>query len=294
MRPEDFITDREVLEELVGPRNRLIMVLGASDTGKTALVATLAAFLSELAPAAVVDLDMGQSHIGPPATIAWGRIDRGGAEWSAVAVEDFYFTGSTTPFGNLLPAVTGSKLMTDKALFSCRKVLVDTTGLVAEPAGRALKHFKIDLLGPDIILALEHSGELSHILDPFRPAKHPKVYRLLAPKGARAKTSAGRSLYRFEKMERYFADSEVRAVPIDDVGMRFTKGPAPPGALKHRIVSFRDEENRDIALGLVEGVKEEEGLLLIRTPLGEGRRFCTLVVGKTEMDRANSLLTDVR
>ena len=59
------------------------LVLGASDTGKTTLVETLAGKLAEAGPVAVVDADIGQSHIGPPATVGWAMAGKGGAGLSA-------------------------------------------------------------------------------------------------------------------------------------------------------------------------------------------------------------------
>jgi polynucleotide 5'-hydroxyl-kinase GRC3/NOL9 len=157
---QEFIKDNKIVRELCNNRNRLIMVMGGSDTGKTTLV-----------------LDMGQSHIGPPTTIAWGRAGKKFQNWSDIAVKDFYFTGTLSPAGNLLPSVVGAKLITDRALSMCHKAVVDTTGLISDPVGRVLKQYKIELLSPDIIIALEKSGELDHILMSYRSIKSPRILR---------------------------------------------------------------------------------------------------------------------
>src|SRR5512143_4154216 len=124
MTIEDFIEDSSVIEVLSDVRNRLIMVIGGSDTGKTTLIEFLADFLSAKTKVGIVDLDMGQSHIGPPTTIAWGRVSGRFRDWKDIPVEDFYFTGTVTPFGSLVPSVAGAKLITDRALSSVRKVIV--------------------------------------------------------------------------------------------------------------------------------------------------------------------------
>jgi polynucleotide 5'-hydroxyl-kinase GRC3/NOL9 len=292
----DFTGDSSAIEELTHPRSRLIMAVGGSDTGKTTLIECVADLLSADAPLGIVDLDMGQSHIGPPATVGWGKIEGGFGGWSKVVVEDFYFTGTTTPFGSLLPSVAGAALMTDRALSSCRKVVVDTTGLIAGSVGRILKQFKIDILCPDVVLALERSGELGHILDAFRFHKRPKICRLQVPDTVRTKTVSRRSLYRFEKMKRYFSRSRVIEVSLDNVGVRFTSEPSRTtlAGLKSRIVSFRDEKNRDLALGIVEKTRYKGDGLLIRTPLSASARFSTIVVGRAVIDMSNSLLVDKR
>ena len=271
------------------------MAMGGSDTGKTTLIECVARFLSKHTPLGIVDLDMGQSHIGPPATVAWGKIEEGFGEWSEIVVEDFYFTGTTTPFGSLLPSVAGAGLITGRALSSCKKVVVDTTGLIAEPVGRILKQFKIDLLCPDIVLALQRSGELSHVLEAFRFHKRPRIFRLPVPAAVRAKSPARRGRYRFEKMKKYFMRSRTLELSEEDAGIRFTHEPLHFGLrdLKHRIVSFRDEKNIDIGLGFIEGIKAREKRLLVRTPVS-GVKFASIVIGKVVIDMANARLVDKR
>jgi polynucleotide 5'-hydroxyl-kinase GRC3/NOL9 len=293
---ENFIIDGSLLDAITDPRNRLIMVMGGSDTGKTTLVESIVHLLSEQGTVGIVDLDMGQSHIGPPATIAWGKAAQRFQGWEGVGVEEFYFTGTLTPVGNLLPSVVGARLMTERALSSCGKVVVDTTGLIAEPAGRVLKQQKIDALSPDMILALERSGELGPILESFGFYKRPKIQRLRVPDQVTTKSMAKRSSYRLGKMEHYFRHASMREVPLEVVGIRFSRGPSRVGRaeLKNRIVSFRDEDNRDIALGIVRGIELKDNLLSVLTPLRSERKICAIVVGSTEIDMMNSVMKDRR
>ena len=78
---EDYLKDyfpRGVLPEMIyREKTRRIIVLGGSDTGKTTLLECLADVLSRSAPVGLVDLDAGQSTIGPPTTTAWARIKDG-------------------------------------------------------------------------------------------------------------------------------------------------------------------------------------------------------------------------
>jgi len=290
----EFIKDASLLEAITDPLNRVIMVMGGSDTGKTTLVGSIVNLLSEQAGVGIVDLDMGQSHIGPPTTIAWGKTEGGFSDWASIRTEEFYFTGSLTPMGTLLPAVAGAKLMTEKALSCCGKVVVDTTGLIAEPAGRVLKQYKIDALSPDIILALEHSRELGPILDAFRFHTHPKIHRLQAPDQVAAKSWTTRNRYRLGKMEHYFRHASTQEVSLEEVGIRFTRGPSGLGRmdLKNRVVSFRDKDNRDIALGIIRGIVLKDNLLSILTPLGSEKKISAIVIGSTEIDMMNSVMKD--
>lgn len=291
---KEFIKSASLLEAISDPENRLIMVMGGVDTGKTTLVESVVAFLSVQREVGIVDLDMGQSHIGPPATIAWGKAEGGFRDWTSIKTEEFYFTGTFTPVSNLLPSVVGATLMTESALSSCGKVVVDTTGLIAEPAGHVLKQFKIDAICPDIILALERSGELGHILGSFRFYKKPNVQRLKVFDQVTTKSMVKRSNYRLEKMAHYFRHASIRKVPIEEVGIRFARSSSRITLmeLKNRIASLRDKDNRDIALGIVRGIELKDNLLSVLTPLTSERKISAIVIGNIEIDMMNSVMKD--
>lgn len=289
-RLADFIEEARIIEAINDPQNRIIMVIGDVDTGKTTLIQCLARFLAKQTDLGIVDSDIGQSHIGAPTTIAWGKPEAETDQWSDIDVRDFYFTGSLSPAGNLVPTLVGVKLITDKALSVCQKVIVDTTGFIAEPFGKVLKQFKIDLVHPHIILALERMKELKHILTPFMLQESPVIYRLKVPPRISVKSAANRIQYRKDKFESYFTDARTLIVSLNEVAIRFTQKPIRLSIeeLKDRIVSFRDTSNRDIALGRVEEVDSGEKKLLLISPIRRDTRFSTLVIGATRMNQGES------
>ncbi|MFP3870400.1 MAG: Clp1/GlmU family protein [Syntrophobacteria bacterium] len=284
-RLDEFVQDPEIIEALHCHRKRLIVVMGNSDTGKTSLVTCLADLLGRKTEVGLVDLDMGQSHIGPPTTVAWGRVEGGFRGWGAIAVEDFYFIGSLTPRGNLVTTVVGAKLITQRALSACKKVVVDTTGFIAGVSGTVLKQAKIDLLEPDIILALERSDELGHIVEAFSYQKAPSVYRVSVPLRVEPKGYTERNQHRLKRFRSYFNGAKTLDVSFKAVSIRSTGEPVNAGTddVTERIVSFRDDRNRDLALGLVEGVDSMEEKVLIRSPLKKDIKFSTVVFGSVKV-----------
>lgn len=259
------------------PESRVIMVVGGADTGKTAFVGELSGLLSDGAIVGVLDLDMGQSHIGPPTTIAWGKVEGGFKGWDAIKAEDIYFTGALSPPGNLLPAIVGAKKVLDLAMPKCEKLVIDTTGLIAGPLGRVFKHYKIELLDPDIIIGLERASELEHILGPLKFDKR-TVIRLKTHKSVSYKTPAARAGYREEAFRRYFLDARQIEVGLDRVGVRHTRADEG-GSLTGRIVSLRSGD-RDLALGFAVKRPMKEKNLVIRTPLERGEKFTTVLIGE--------------
>jgi polynucleotide 5'-kinase involved in rRNA processing len=293
----DFINKPEITEELLHPSNKLIMIIGGTDTGKTTLVECICDLLAKHTNTGIVDLDIGQSIVGPPATIGWAKIEGDLINWADIRMEDFYFVGTITPVGSLLPIVVGAKLIADSALAACDKVIVNTTGLIAAPEGKILKLFKIDMLSPDVILAIEHSCELGHILDVFGHCMTPKIYRLPVPANVKAKDSIKRSINRFDKITSYFRKADIVEVSMDCVDIRYTRETPNPNMkdLKNRLISFRDEHNKDIALGIIEEVKIQERQFIIRTSMDSSSiiNLSALVIGRTVIDRINSTVIDM-
>jgi polynucleotide 5'-hydroxyl-kinase GRC3/NOL9 len=282
-----FTSDPELIDTLLSPETRTVMVVGGSDTGKTTLVELVLALTAAKAETAVVDADTGQSHVGPPTTIGWGSLEDDFRGWEAIALRGYYFTGALSPVRNLLPCTAGLKIMTDEAREACGKVIIDTSGLVSEPFGRALKQHAIDLIRPQLILALERSGELDLVLSPYRTGRAGiRVARIPVPDEMGAKSTADRTEYRRRLFERFFADSRKARLELDKLGVRFTRDRVPLDSshLAGRIVSFRDEHNRDFALGIATGVSD--GLLQVDLrAIEEKKNPAVVVVGSYSIDR---------
>lgn len=272
-----ILDDRPLAEKLLSPDTRSIMLLGEADTGKTTLAGALSSFLSKDFRTAAVDLDMGQSCIGPPTTVGWGFANKNAA-WDKISPEEIYFIGALSPPGSLVPTLVGAKRMTDGALQRAEKVVIDTTGLVSGEIGTILKQYKIELLCPDIVIALERYGELGEILDGFRASSKPMIWRLKAPESARTRTGLMRAAYREERFREYFARARLIEVSLNETGLRYTGGKG--GEMAGRLVSFRDSSQKDLALGIIEAKDLDGNRLIIRTPLKEDARYAAIVVGR--------------
>lgn len=272
-----------LVEEYALADARLILVIGGADTGKTTLVAELADRLSKDDSIGVVDSDIGQSHLGPPATVGWGRIEGSFNGWDAVRLEDYYFAGAISPPGNLLQLLTGAALMTRRALAECGKAIVDTTGMIDEPAGLVLKQQKLDMLAPDVVIGIEKKDELKAILAPFLHLKCPLIHVLPSPEGIRAKSVTERMGYRHDRFGAYFRDAAIVTLNLHAMGLRFTRGQesATEDNLIGRLASLRDSNNRDLSLGIIEDFSAPAAKLKLRTPCKDSGKAAAVVVGQT-------------
>ncbi len=276
-----FIKDGKRLRAMEDKGVKTVMVLGGSDTGKTTLVEALLNFLS--GPRAIIDLDMGQSSIGVPTTVSWGMASGRLIDLRDIKEEGFYFTGALSPIGNLLPSVVGAQRLVETAREAGEKVVIDTTGLIDEPAGRALKRYKIDLLRPDVIIGLERERELSHILDPLRFMEKPHAWRIPVPAGATPKNRTRRMEWRAKRFREYFSASMTAEVSLEEIGVEFTREAAFSG-LEGRAVSFRNSVGEDVCLGIIEKADMRKKRLFIRIPQGRKAGWKTLVIGSAVID----------
>jgi len=265
-------------------KNKCTIVIGASDTGKTTFIETVINHLSVKDEIAIVDLDIGQSHIGPPTTIAWGKIRGHFTGWESIKVEDFYFTGSISPMGNLVPCLTGATLITERARRACKTVLIDTTGLISDHSGRILKHYKIELIRPDLIIALDRQGELDFLLRGFKGV--PEILKMKVSEKVMQKSHQQRAAYRAEKLKEYFSGANTIEISYQEKGIRFTREQVRLSTveMQNRIISFRDRNNLDIALGIVKEAHLRKKTLIVRTPLQENVDFSSIIIGGEKID----------
>lgn len=153
----------ELLERLRALKGTALF-LGRSDSGKSTLVRYLLEELTAAGrPVALVDADVGQSALGLPGSVSRRTFTHPPAA-GALQWEHLSFLGAVSPARiiTLLAAETG------RMVLACRQeaplTLVDTTGLVEGPLGRALKLAKIRAVAPDLVVGVSGGVELEPLL----------------------------------------------------------------------------------------------------------------------------------
>lgn len=250
----------------------LAMVLGGPDSGKSTLSRYLVyrAYLAG-APAALIDLDLGQSHVGPPAALRLARFPPRLPGDDPLFPESLYFVGQTSPMGAILEVSVGSRVLADQAREAgAGHLVVNTSGLVAGGVAVRLKRAQVELLKPRFLLALEREGELEPLLAALGEAS--AVVRLPVSARAVAKSLEARRLYRERRFREYFRGAGELRLPLEAVhcrGLSFGGG-RRLGAAERRQLSGR-----------------------LGTPVlaGEaaGRRLVLLTAGETAPVMSNSL-----
>jgi polynucleotide 5'-hydroxyl-kinase GRC3/NOL9 len=252
-----------------------VMFLGATDTGKTTLAHSVYRSLQEHGQKpAYLDCDVGQSTVGPPATIGLRYRDEAGQERRYL-----FFVGSNSPRGHLLPMVVGTAaLATVARRHGCSAILVDTTGFVdPRQGGVTLKLWKAELLRPSAIVALEREGELQPILRALRGNEKWHVLQLPALAEARRRERAERVAHRALLWRAYFQAAQRVIIGCDRVGL-WQPELLQPG----RLVGLDGQTGLCIALGIVD--KCDGSQLHVFSPLPDSARVSRIRPGSLILD----------
>ncbi|MDE0300277.1 MAG: Clp1/GlmU family protein [Candidatus Poribacteria bacterium] len=194
----------------------IVLVIGSVDTGKS----TFCRFLVEQGLArgltvGLVDADLGQSQIGPPATIGLKVLSQN-PDWNEIEADDLYFVGWISPEGHSLRCVTGVRLMVDTAVRAgVDFVVVDTSGYVKGRGAVTLKQHKIEIIQPRHLVCIQRSGELDEIVAGFDDIHPVKVHRLAPHRASTSKTSDFRRKYRESRVNRYFSETVEACLPFE-------------------------------------------------------------------------------
>ncbi len=186
----------------------LALFLGGVDTGKSTLIRRLHQELG----GEVLDADLGQSELGPPACVSRGDYNH---------VEESYFVGDISPRGNFIQLLSAVQAALRGAKRPC---LIDTDGYIEGEAARSLKGELINLVQPDVLVLLQRRDELEY-------------FKLFARKGIEvvelrvthqgSKSREERIRAREEAFRRYFQGAALRRWPLKE--LQFERSPIGHG-----------------------------------------------------------------
>jgi polynucleotide 5'-hydroxyl-kinase GRC3/NOL9 len=280
--PKEWYTLLDVLKEEKG----IAILLGATDTGKSTLAKFLIFNLCQKGlKVALVDADIGQSFLGPPATIGLS-VFKSDPDWQLVLTPpEIFFVGSITPEGNFPIHLKGVERMADKAAsHGVDVILVDTTGFVLGEQGIELKRRTLDLLSPRFILALQKSDELEPILEHYKENALPRILRLPLSEQVRSRSMEERRTYRTDKFQEYFKHSVIQELAVE--GFQIEGEVLDPNGetlpldwalrINGLLIGLKDSNDETLALGLIKNYVVEKKIVRVSTPLREIEKAKTI------------------
>ena len=218
--PEDWSA---AIERAAGRRR--ILVVGATDVGKTSFIRALAAASAE--PLRLIDLDPGQKMLGAPGTASLGRLG---------ALKRFIFLGSTSASNLRGIGIAAAALAGEgKGRF-----VVNTSGFVTG-LGARLQAITAKAVAPDLVVEIGDQPVLEGAL------------RLSPSPLARRKSASARAAIRQEAFAAALAGAEPVAVDGVDFQPRAPvlapRGPWP-------VCALADAEGVDMCIAVATGAGE--------------------------------------
>ncbi len=271
--------DWKAVAEVILQDAGIVMVMGGVDSGKSTLSRYLIyRFTSLSRMVAMIDCDVGQTHLGPPTTIGMMLYNNPWERFDNIRPDCMRFIGSTSPIRHLVEIVVSTRKLVDKALeMGAEVILVNTDGLIMGIPGTRLKLNQVDLLRPKYILALQESSEIEPLLMFIEKQDTTFIIRLRTSEKAVKKSPETRRTLREERYREYFLGAKNIKIPLSEVtfwGYEFgdckdlmTDETERTAKLRNLLLGLGDAENYTLALGIFQDFDAKERCLKILTPL---------------------------
>jgi polynucleotide 5'-hydroxyl-kinase GRC3/NOL9 len=265
----------------------ICLILGAADTGKTTLASSLAKHAASSRTTAIVDADIGQSHIGPPTTVGWALADSS-KDFSQLTASGISFVGDVTPTGHLLQLIAAITQCVQQASEAAGLIIMDTPGFIHGPAAAALWWTVQRILKPASILAVQRSNELNDILVGFE-FLDTKLEFINCPQEITTKSPLTRQHYRQKQFAEYFRDSCVYNFSLTKVSVQSVVGWGLPhhkkiGGLKPTLLALGDGKGTDMAIGVITDWRQGEDTIVVRAPKLDIAQVRCLTIGDASID----------
>lgn len=197
------------------------LLFGETDTGKTTFTRLLVNCIVQSGErAAVIDADLGQSEIGPPACVGLAFAEAPTPSLSELLPHALAFVGSTSPPGHFLELATAVRRLTDLA--GTQKLIVDTGGYLRGAGARHLLQHLFELVSPTHVVVLQRGDEAEGLLRPLRSREMCTFHTLPVPAAIARKPQAFRAQRRMMRFAAYFSSASPQTFSLDAVALTGT------------------------------------------------------------------------
>lgn len=252
---------KSAVEALAKIRQGKVMVIGATDVGKSTLCTYLTnELLKRELSLQLIDADIGQADIGPPTTI--GRAAPTGFLPSLVDLnpEALVFIGHTSPSQVETELIDGIQRLASYREESL--TIINTDGWVLDAEAILYKIKLIAAIQPELVIGISTGTELRSIFS----ASRARSVNVEAPQAVLIRSRSDRREIRNAGYRRFLEGGTVRIFPLRGVQMKIPKGLPSPRELrskdlKNLIVGLLDDKGYLLQIGVL--VNFEKDLLKV-------------------------------
>lgn len=268
------------------------MLIGGLDTGKTtmSLQAARQAIADGHTPV-IVDADVGNSTVGPPACVGMKVIESSRDLESLDTPDALHFVGTISAARLVLQQVVATAAMTERARSLGDIVIIDTTAIASGVAGETLKYHKTELCRPDRIIALQRGEEMEPVVGMLRRFLGVEVITTptdpslmpLSPDDRANKRAKAFAQALTPPLTRWKVRPTVFA-PTLPVGLNLER-------LDGVLVGVQDSTGACLGLGILE---YEDDTLRVLTNVGEGMKGLRLGSMRLDLDTHEPTMMNLR
>ncbi len=258
---------KEAEETALGFKNPKVVVLGPVDSGKSSLCTYLAnSLVNKQSGVTVLDADLGQADIGPPATLSLAVAYEELLALSDLDPKIMFFVGQTSPASVETQVIEGLKKLMEHNPLPHSSSVINTDGWIGTKESDTFKARIISTIEPDLVIAIERqSGELSNLLSMVTaksiPVKTPDVVKV--------RTQDERRRLRELNYRKFLQDGIIRNINFQRVMLRGLqlRDNRLRGAIEKRnaLVGFLDEQGLLLNIGVLRTVCQREAYMKIFT-----------------------------
>ncbi len=224
LSPTDALAQARLL-----PSGATLLLLGATDTGKTTWTLDAVRALCEMGKTvAVLDCDLGQSEIGPPGTVGVA-LAQPQAQGSLRTLREIAplalgFVGATSPARHSLEwSIAACQMARVAKKHRPDLLLVDTCGWVQGRGAVQAKRALADLLLPQAVFAFRREAELDPLLRTFAHLSLPLLSFVAPSTEAVRKTPAARATRRTARFAKALEAAQELTVRWEQAAFRGTQ-----------------------------------------------------------------------
>jgi polynucleotide 5'-hydroxyl-kinase GRC3/NOL9 len=268
----------EVAAERISRQAGIVLVIGVPGSGKSTLSRYLVhCFIHGHGTVALIDCDLGQTHLGPPTTIGMSLYKKPPDRLDTLQPDYMRFIGAPSPVGHISDVVHGTKWLSDKARHGgAEGVIINTSGLILGAASAELKLRKVDVVAPQYVLALQESSEIESLLMDVTRRNPASITRLPVSHDAQKRSLEARRRFREEKYRAYFKDAKTVKLPVSLMDLsRYghdRERNIASNKEKNVLLGLCDQGGCALALGILQAWDVNDESMHILTPLSAADR----------------------
>jgi polynucleotide 5'-hydroxyl-kinase GRC3/NOL9 len=263
-----------------------VMVFGGVDSGKSSFCSYLTnRLVSDGGRVAILDEDLGQSDVGPPATIAYALVTKPVTDLFNLKPARVVFVGSTSPTYAVDDTVRAVATLKTEAVANVDFLVVNTDGWTMDEEAVRFKACLASVVEPDVVFCLEPPGPVPSLCSSFEGALEGfTVQRVASPPLVRERDREKRKSLRELGFAKYLAGAKLRVVPLSFLTIE-SKEPAEVTAkhgAENLLVALYDKQERFLGIGVFRAFDYRRKALKIQTAVAETPAL--VVFGRTRLD----------